>query len=105
MVDAILHELREVSSRLQRLEGQVEKLGLQNVVKDSYTTEEVACLLNRAPFTVREWARHGRINAKKKYGRGAEGEWRISHEELTRIRNQGLLPIRRSWPGRKECGE
>jgi hypothetical protein len=97
-MDAIIEQLRAVANRLERLESQVEKLGLQSVAKEFYTTEEVACLLNKASFTVREWCRHGRINAiKRNSGRGAGGEWGISHEELTRIRNHGLLPVRRSW--------
>jgi hypothetical protein len=29
---------------------------------------------------------------KKNCGRGVAGEWIISHDELTRIRNEGLLP-------------
>jgi hypothetical protein len=65
----------------------------QRTVKDWYTTAEVAKLLSKAEFTVREWCRLGRVQAqKKRCGRGISSEWIISHEELTRIRNEGLLP-------------
>lgn len=54
---------------------------------------EVAAALGRAEFTVREWCRLGRVRAeKKKSGRGPAGEWIVSHAELTRVRNEGLLP-------------
>jgi hypothetical protein len=37
--------------------------------------------------------RLGRVRAeKKKSGRGPASEWLISHAELTRVRNEGLLP-------------
>ena len=62
--------------------------------KTSYTTKEVADILGKAPFTIREWCRLKRIHAEKaKCGRGSEEEWRISREELVRIQNEGLLPI------------
>ena len=62
-------------------------------MKEWYTTAEVAAMLGRAEFTVRKWCRLGRVNArKKKCGRGVAGEWVVSHEELTRVRNEGLLP-------------
>jgi excisionase family DNA binding protein len=65
-------------------------------VKDWYTTEEAAKILGRAEFTVREWARNGRILAEKKgSGRGKFQSWVISHAELQRIQREGLLPIRR----------
>lgn len=66
----------------------------QKTVKDSYDTKEVAQILGRKPYTVREWCRLQRINAyKAQFGRGAEEEWRISNDELQRIQNDGLLPI------------
>ena len=61
--------------------------------KESYSTQEVAEIVGRDMFTVREWARLGRIRATKRpSGRGKASEWAISHAELERIRNHGLLP-------------
>ncbi len=68
----------------------------RKTVKESYTTAEAAAVLGKRPYTVREWCRHGRVNATKALcGRGGEDEWRISREELERIRNDGLLPLPR----------
>ncbi len=66
----------------------------QRTIKETYSTAEVAKLLGKAEFTTREWCRHGRIRATKRpCGRGRSQEWAISHEELMRIRNEGLLPL------------
>ena len=84
----------EVSQRLERIELLLEHLVQQRAVKDWYTITEVAEILGRAEFTVREWCRLGRVYAsKRECGRGRSKEWIISHEELTRIRNDGLLPL------------
>ena len=84
-----------LDERLSRLQADLSMLVQQRTVKDYYSTEEVAEILNKKPFTVRGWCRDGRVLAKKLLGgRGNEGEWRISHEELTRIQNEGLLPVR-----------
>ncbi len=83
----------DLAERLDRIEQILQALVEQRTLKEWYTTAEVAKLLDKAEFTVREWCRLGRIQAKKKNcGRGVAGEWIISHEELTRIRNEGLLP-------------
>jgi hypothetical protein len=80
-----------VSARIEQL---VSVLIVKQQVKESYTTSEVAEILEMAEYTVREWARHGRIHASKRpCGRGRSKEWSISHTELTRIRNEGLLPL------------
>src|SRR5262249_51767104 len=51
-------------------------------VRDSYSTEQVAQLLGKAEFTVREWCRNGRIHAEKKgSGRGKYQSWVVSHAE------------------------
>ncbi|WP_250847239.1 hypothetical protein [Aquisphaera insulae] len=66
-------------------------------VQDWYGIDELARRLGKAPFTCREWARHGRIHAvKKQSGRGAHQGWSVSHAELERIRREGLLPISRA---------
>ena len=88
--------MEEFIDRLKRIEDTLQMLVREKTVKDSYTTSEVAALVGKAEYTVREWCRNGRIQAsKKRYARGAHPEWLISHEELTRIRNEGLLPISR----------
>jgi hypothetical protein len=66
----------------------------QRAVKEWYSTAEVAEELGRAEFTVREWCRQGRVNAQKKgSGRGRYQSWVICHEELLRLRREGLLPL------------
>ena len=83
----------DVLRRLTRIEAALEQLLRRNTIKEWYTTEEVAAVLGKAPFTVREWCRHGRVNASKRdCGRGKSKEWIISREELLRIQTEGLLP-------------
>jgi hypothetical protein len=82
-----------VLERLDRIEAVLGQLLQARTVKDFYTTDEVAAILNKRPFTVREWCRLKRVHAQKKEcGRGLASEWLISREELVRIQNQGLLP-------------
>ena len=86
-------ELNDLTTRLARIEQTLDLLVQRRTIKDWYSTAEVAQLLGKAEFTVREWCRLGRVRAEKKQcGRGIASEWIISHEELTRIRNEGLLP-------------
>jgi len=85
----------DVMTRLAKIEAMLTLLVQQKTVKDWYTTAEVAQMVAKSEYTVREWCRLGRIHAsKRQYARGAYPEWRISHEELIRIQNEGLLPIR-----------
>ncbi len=80
--------------RLDRIEEAMKILLSQRTIKEWYSTDEVAEILGKAPFTVREWCRLSRVNAKKREtGRGNALEWVVSHDELERIRNHGLLPI------------
>jgi hypothetical protein len=82
--------------RLDRLEARLDEIAGLRTVKEWYTVPEVARLLDRKKFTVREWCRLGRVHAQKREcGRGPAGEWVIPHAELERIRNEGLLPERR----------
>ncbi len=91
-VHQIVFEL--VANRLEKMEAALALLVQQRTVKDWYTTEEVAQLVGKAEFTVREWCRHGRIRATKRdCGRGRTQEWKIAHAEIERYRNEGLLPV------------
>ena len=97
--------IRWFKTALDRIEARLDKLTelVQDIKispppfkRDSYSLREAAALLDRAAYTVREWARLGRINARKReFGRGGVLEWEITHEELERIRNHGLLPERK----------
>lgn len=83
----------DVIARLTRIEAALAQMVEQRTIKEWYSTAEIAKLLSKAEFTVREWCRLGRIHARKKQcGRGVASEWIIAHAELTRIRNEGLLP-------------
>jgi hypothetical protein len=87
----------ELLVRLEKIETLLAALVEQRTVKEWYSTAEVAAILGRAEFTVREWCRLGRVRAeKKKCGRGPASEWIVSHAELTRVRNEGLLPDART---------
>jgi predicted site-specific integrase-resolvase len=87
----IVMRLRE---RLDRIEGLLAQLVERQQTTDWYTTEELARLVGKAEFTVREWCRLGRIRAvKRQSGRGAYPAWVISHEELLRYQKEGLLPM------------
>jgi hypothetical protein len=86
-------DAEQILTRLERIEAALDMLVSQKMVKDYYTTAEVAQILGKAEFTVREWCRLGRVWAEKRdCGRGNSKEWIVSHVELTRVQNEGLLP-------------
>ena len=82
-----------IEEKLDRIESLLAALVERQSIKDWYTTEEFARLVGKAEFTVREWARLGRIKAQKRMsGRGAFASWVISHDELLRYQREGLRP-------------
>lgn len=88
-------QLEILIERLERIEATLQQLAEQRAVKDWYSTGEIAEILGKAEYTVREWCRQGRIQAEKKFsGRGRFCSWVISHAELLRIEKEGLLPER-----------
>jgi hypothetical protein len=85
-----------LEERLERIEGLLTSLIERHTVKDWYSTDDVAKMLGKAKFTVREWARLGRVRAKRqRSGHGSFASWVISHEELLRYQSEGLLPLTR----------
>jgi hypothetical protein len=82
-----------IEEKLDRIESLLTALVERQSIKDWYTTDEFARLVGKAEFTVREWARLGRIKAEKRMsGRGAFASWVISHDELLRYQREGLRP-------------
>lgn len=86
---------QQLAERLDRIEDALRRLLQERTVQAYYSTADVAQLLGKAEFTVREWCRLGRIRAeKRRCGRGHAHEWMVPHEELERVRSEGLLPSR-----------
>lgn len=91
---AVAEALSRVMERLASVEATLAQLLEQKRIQDWYSTADVAKLLGKAEFTVREWCRFQRVHAQKRpCGRGLSQEWMVSHAELQRIRNEGLLPL------------
>lgn len=91
----------EIGNVLLRLEQRLERIeeilvsptDRRAFRQEWFAVPEAAKLLNKRPFTIREWCRLGRVNAqKRKCGRGRTSEWVISKEEIERYLNEGLLP-------------
>lgn len=86
-----------LEERLSRIEAMLLVLVERQSVKAFYDIDEFAQLVGRSSFTVREWCRHGRLDADKRMsGRGAYAQWTISHEEYLRFQREGLLPFKRA---------
>lgn len=91
--------VQQLAQRLEAIEAALGELQRQSATaasaKEYYTTDEVAKILGKRRYTVREWCRLGRVVGEKaQFGRGVDNEWRISHAELKRIQSDGLLAIR-----------
>lgn len=87
--------LLRLDERLARIEERLTKpLPTQGFKREWFTVSEAAELLSKRPFTIREWCRLNRIQAKKrKCGRGRTTEWVIALDEIQRYLNEGLLPV------------
>jgi hypothetical protein len=87
--------MNEILDRLERIESALRRLLELRTVKDFYSTEDVAAILGKAEFTVREWCRRKRCHSvKQACGRGKYQSYAISHAELKRLEKEGLLPER-----------
>lgn len=95
-MDAIAGRIDQLVGRLEKIEASLTILVERQAVKDWYATSEVATILGKAEFTVREWCRLGRIEAEKRpCGRGKYQEWMIARAELERLKNEGIRPLGR----------
>src|SRR5271157_395879 len=87
----------DIEVRLDTIENLLRELVSQRVVKDYYSTAEVAKRVERSEYQVRQWCRTARIQAVKRHtGRGRSKEWMIPHDELVRYENHGLRVVAQS---------
>ena len=90
------HKLLKLIEQIQLRQEHLERLIRQRVEladRQWFSTDEVAKLVDRRPFTVREWCRKGRLLARKRQtGRGNKPEWEIEASEVERFHNHGLRP-------------
>jgi len=87
------HRLDVIEQKLDRLLVALEEARATQT-RTAFSVEEVAGLLGKHVFTVREWCRLGRINASKRGQRRGRVElWSIAAGEVERIKNEGLLPL------------
>ena len=85
-----------MEERLEKIEAMLVVLVERQAVREWYTTEQMAELLGKSEYTVREYCRLFRLNAEKRVsGRGKYPQWVVSHNEYLRYQKEGLLPIRR----------
>ena len=88
--------MNTIEERLEKIEAMLVVLVERQAVREWYTTEQMAELLGKSEFTVREYCRLFRLNAEKRVsGRGKYPQWVVSHNEYLRYQKEGLLPIRR----------
>jgi hypothetical protein len=86
--------MEELVEWLERIEAKLDALVEGRSEQQYYSTADVARILGKAEWTVREWCRLGRVHAEKRScGRGKSREWMVGHEELERIKSEGLLPL------------
>lgn len=92
-VAAIQSDFKTLREQMEELSR---RISTNSFSKEYFNVAETAKILEKNPYTVREWCRNARINALKTgSGRGESTEWRISKEEIARYQNEGLLPIKR----------
>lgn len=84
----IAKTIDRLADRIESLEKRIEAVVVGRLDKEWYTTEEVAVLMDRAPWTVRQWCLQGRVRAKKRSG---TDRWVVSRDEVERLMNNGLL--------------
>jgi hypothetical protein len=95
-IEAEGSKLESTLARLKNIEAMLTIL-VRQVVREWHMTQQVAQMVGKAEFTVREWCRQGRIRAvKKRSGRGAHASWAVAHEAVLQYQREGLLPVQRS---------
>jgi hypothetical protein len=88
-------QIDALSEQVARLAAMLEDIRDKKPTKEFYGVAEVAAMVGRSEYQVREWCKSGRIRAEKRScGHGPHKEWAIPHAELTSYQSLGLRPGR-----------
>ena len=88
MTDDIRTLLTELSAKIDRLAERLDK----PEQKARYTVNEASQLTGLSRWTIRDACNHGRVKAQR-HGGPTKWEWRIPHEEVARLMNDGTKPV------------
>ncbi len=89
--EGLLARLDDLRAILTEIQAHLD--GSRNSDKEAFTPSEFGGLTGLSAYTVQDHCRTGRLRATKALsGRGATRGWRISRDELSRYRREGLLP-------------
>jgi hypothetical protein len=102
ILDGLRTVLAEMRGELANLTAIRQELQTRQITRPAnetrahYSVEEVAKILGKSSYTVRQWCNEGRLNATKRIERrGRNALWSIPAAEIERYRNEGLLPLAR----------
>lgn len=85
--------LQSLGKKVDQLHEELVKVRVSKIEKEYYSTNEVALKTGLSPWTLSQACKSGRINAKKDvYSR----KWKIPHETVLQIQNEGLPPLANS---------
>lgn len=85
-----------IDNRLKNIEAMLVRLVERETIREWYTTAELARIIGKAEFTVREYCRLARLRSERRQsGRGSHRLYVVSHSEVLRFQREGLLPARR----------
>jgi hypothetical protein len=91
----ILSQLEQLKSEFAKLCERIAQSTSE--MPEVMTVKQVSLYLEKAPFTVREWCRHGRIKSHRASKRGRYSEYRISADAIRYYLEHGLLPSNTSY--------
>lgn len=87
----IRRELESLHAAISKIHQLLEHPALPQ--QEWLDVQEASLLFNRAPWTVRAWARNGRIQARRiGTAAGTLGPFRIHVDEIVRFKQFGLRP-------------
>ncbi len=88
-VDGLTTEVKELATQFKALVDRLDGRDSPSPAKQWYSTNEVAALLGKSPYTVRQhWCGKGRIECEKDPD---SGRWRIPAKEVGRLQEGGSL--------------
>lgn len=85
--------LQSLGRKVDQLHEELMKVRGSNIEKEFYSTNEAALKTGLSTWTLSQACKKGRIEAKKDV---YSGKWRIPHQSIVQIQNEGMPPLANS---------